>query len=201
MSWNRLWLALATVLLVSCSDDPVATENVDGYPSRNGIFHYLEEDSYRFVEIPRSRGVVALRGRSDVSYPLKDVPQDKDCYFGVFRFVSRVQGERWIRLHNENLYWQTADQGAGGEVFLSFLERSQPELDDESCMFILHNFDAVDGKANVAIESVAHRGKYMTAEGNILAGNGITFKAFSSADKAPRWMIFHSSLYPITGTE
>lgn len=181
-------LLVVAMLALGCSDDQPT--NTSDNASTSGIYFYDAGSEYRYIEVPSS-GVAVFRSRVSKDYDLRRLESDNYCYFVPTRFIARTGKERWMKVYNEDLYLQTATQGAGGEIFLSYDEESQPEMDDESFMFIIHEFGTVGDRASVAVESVAHPGYFFTHEGHLLTGNGIALKPFDSPEKAPRWLVNH----------
>ncbi len=193
MRFSFLFLALAVAATISgCSEDtttPTSTKS----PSISGVYFYDDGEQYRFIEVPRSGGNAALRGRMDKDYSFATMANERKCAFKAVMLSSRPSNVRWLQLANEEVFLQTATQGAEGAIFLSFDETEEPDLDDESCLFRIHQFGEFEGRAVVAVESLAHPGYYFTMEGNIMTANGITLKQFSKPEQAPRWRI-HSNL-------
>jgi hypothetical protein len=193
MRFSILLLALAiTAMLSGCAED-TTTPTPSKSPSISGVYFYDDGEQFRFIEIPRSGGNAVLRGRMDKDYSFAAMANERNCAFKAVLLSSRPSNVRWLQLANEEVFLQTATQGAGGEVFLSYDETEQPDLDDETCLFRIHELGSLDGLAVVAVESLAHPGYYFTTEGNIMTANGITLRQYAKPEDAPRWRI-HSNL-------
>jgi hypothetical protein len=197
-TYALLILALLSIVSFGCTEDPASTDQASG-STTSGVYLFDDGDQYRYIQVPNSRGNVIIRSRVEKDYPMTDLIQDDDCFFVPTRVPTRTGRERLIRLKDEGVWWETASVGAEGDIYLSNDEIDQPPQENTRYMFIIHEFTKSNGKLEVAIESVAHPGFYLTNTGNIMAGNGVTLKEFSSAEKAPRVLIHQISVQQTSG--
>jgi hypothetical protein len=183
---------VATLGLVGCSSEPSTPVNIDTGTITSGVYLFDNGSDYRYIHA--ASGIAALRARVSKDYDLSTLVDDDYCFIKPESVRWVAGNERWLRVHKENIYFQTATQGAGGEIWLSYEDNlEEPDYQDSSFVFYIHEFGKVDGKLSVSIESMKHRGYYFTNTGNILAGNGITLQKFETKEQAPRVLIHQMS--------
>lgn len=189
-------LCLLAIALTACASDP-ASNSTDGEWT-GGVYLFDAGEEFEYLEVPGSRAnVVVIRSDVEKDYSMKQLVQDDDCWFEPVRPSTRTGPERFIQLHEEEVWWTLGRVGAEGEVYLKYDETDIPDAEDESYMFIIHQFGEEDGKLEVAIESQEMRGYFLTRQGNILAGNGVTLKPYDSPEKAPRMLIHQLSSFDL----
>lgn len=184
---------LAVAVLAGCSEESTSPDDsASGVTS--GVYLFEDGGNYEYLQIPNSRSSVVIRSDVDADYPMNELIQDDDCFFVPSRVPTRTGPERYIRLKDEGVWWETSAVGAEGKIFLDFDEVDQPKQEETGYMFIIHQFGLKNGKLKVAIESVEHPGYFLTRSGNVLAGNGVTLNQYDSPESAPKLLIHQISI-------
>ncbi len=193
-----LALAVLAILIGSCSSDSPSSIQTGNNTITSGVYLFDDGSMYRYVQIPNS-GIIPLRSRIAKDADFVQLTKDSRCLLKPETVRWKAGNERWIRLHEENVYLDVASRGAEGQLFLSFDETDEPDFQDSSAVFYIHQFGTNGNKLEVCIESMRYPGNYLSNVGNTLSGNAITLLPFASKEQAPRILIHQINTTTVIG--
>lgn len=189
-------LVAAVVLILifsSCSKEesnPVVTGLEAGTVRYRGVYAIDEGSTLRYMY--QSTAITVMRQRVEKTYPLSELAKERTCVLEA-QFRKAYAGIWLLRFDGEEHGYVSVAPTfsvSGQEELALYIDDDVPDMDDIEYEFRIHEFDPIEGRRVLAIESVKYPGHYITNFGHTLSGNGVIVRKHDSKEAADKWQVF-----------